>query len=269
MEQPQISFNPSQQRILEEIKQLGFESENKQLIEFGFTKLTQNRKYLKEFQGNLDVILSILLEKADEKRKSQPNDIEDEKSDNRGDKIPKEKIKKERKNDIILKEFNEWPADINTVYLDGNNMLYVEDAIRQKSIGRGKGKAEQMLSDLAKSFCEASTTPHLILVFDHTKTKSVQNIIVNGKTLKFEVTSASPSFQNSDDALVEWSSKLGDQAGKSLFVTSDRELQRGLQANGIENIMKPKKWFGFTKSFIGEEKYADLLKKTNDKLLEA
>jgi len=65
----------------------------------------------------------------------------------------------------------------------------------------------------------------VILVFDRTKQTSVQDLVYqDGSKTKLTICSASPQFQISDDALVDWCGKLDVVATKPVFITSDRGL---------------------------------------------
>ena len=257
-------------RLLQKIKDSGFETQNQQLLQLGFTKYSQNLKYLKEFKGDLETVSSELLErKSLKEKKKNEMEIENEGGQNKElrkfrnkERKPKgEKIKKERVNKVSLKEYAEWPTEIETIYLDGNNMLFVEDAIRKKVLGRRKRAGEKILAALALEFCKLNGRFNIVLIFDNTNLTYTDKVEINGKVLNFEVVSAIPKFPDSDDALVHWSSELGEKKNHCLFVTSDRGLQDRLDQNGIENIMKPKKWFGFVKNQLCEEAYRAILTK--------
>ncbi len=262
--QSQKPLSQARMRIAEKIKELGYETQNTQLFELGFTKYSQNLRLLRLHQGQLEPIVQYLQQKPAKKSQEENGDQVKEgkpKREKREKKEKKEKKpKKERMPVIETKELTEWPAHIRTLYLDGNNMLFVEDAIRRMMLGRKKKLAEQVLADLAFEFAQAIGTFNVILIFDSTKQISSQEIVApNGNTVKFSVVSSTPEFTNSDDALVAWSEKLGDKANECFFVTSDRGLQVRLSQNGVENISKTKRWFNLVKTTIGEEKYNAVL----------
>jgi len=261
-----INFNLNRMKVLEKIKIEGLEIQNQQLIDLGLTNFSQNFKYLKEYQGDFKNASTKLLEKKAKKEKSKDSDTKEKKQKKqvkeKKEKIPKEKReKREKVVQIPLKEFTEWPAEITTVYLDGNNMLFVDDAIRKKVLRRKRKAGEIMLASLAIQFSKLSKAFDVILIFDSTKLTYNLPLQVDEKTLKFDVVSAIPTYPDSDDALVHWSEGLGEKRNNCLFVTSDRGLQARLSKNGIENIMKPKTWFGFVKNKLGEENYNKILKK--------
>jgi len=262
----ELKFNPNRMKVLEKIKNEGFETQNQQLITLGFTNFSQNLKYLKEYQGDFKNASAKLLEKKAKKEKGKDSDPNEKKEKKQvKEKIQKElqekREKKEKVVQIPLKEFPEWPAEITTVYLDGNNMLFVDDAIRKKVLRRKRKAGEIMLASLAIQFSKLSKAFDVILIFDSTKLTYNLPLQVDEKTLKFDVVSAIPTYPDSDDALVHWSEGLGEKRNNCLFVTSDRGLQARLSKNGIENIMKPKTWFGFVKGKLGEENYNKILKK--------
>jgi len=130
--------------------------------------------------------------------------------------------------------FQNWPAAIDHLYLDGNNMMYVCAPIRVFCLSQSTAKAEQALAFLAKSFSSAIGVK-CTLIFDDTKTTSTCE--------DFIVRSARPSFKTSDDALVhDLQNKKPISNGSSLYVTSDRELgERLTKAGGV--IYRPKEWF--------------------------
>jgi len=250
---------PARARILENIKELGFEAQNQQLFQHGFTKLSQNLKYLKIYNGDVNQIISQLGEKS----KTKETFYKELEKDHGPRKPRKERASRGDSPDLQLKELTEWPAHIRTLYLDGNNMLFVEDAIRKLVLSRKSKLAEKVLADLALNFAQTLGTFNVILIYDSTKQISSQDVVAaNGNTVKFSVVSSTPEFTNSDDALVAWSEKLGDKANECFFVTSDRGLQVRLAQNGVENISKTKRWFTLVKNSIGEDKYRAVLSQT-------
>ena len=281
----EVSFSKPRERILNEIKDLGFESQNQILLQNSFCKLSQNRKYLIQYQGDVQAIIQTLNEKKNkggskigmdlEGKEEEPynrhlrndqhskiaNNVEKQSEE---EFIPFEprKVKEPRKDYSVLTDlnnFNEWPTDIERVYLDGNNMLYVDDNIRKLSIGRSKKKAEKIITELVVNFSREQRVPTVILIFDNTSQTSNQKLQTEQGVVDFSVRSARPSFNDSDDALVDWAGNLNDDVKKSLFVTSDRGLQLRLLEKGVTQIMKPKKWFSFVKAKLGEAVYNEIV----------
>jgi len=170
-------------------------------------------------------------EKKDHKH--QNKDLK--RSEKKSRKSEEKKLRKEKKPIDPQELFKNWPAAIDHLYLDGNNMMYVTAPIRSLCLSRSTGKAERALSFIAKAFSSAIGVK-CTLIFDDTKHPSSSE--------DFTVRSARPSFKTSDDALVYdlQNKKEPISQGCSLYVTSDRELgERLTQAGGV--IYKPKEWF--------------------------
>lgn len=232
---------------LEKIKELGFELQNQQLFDKGYTRLSRNVKILAICKGDADKALFML------------------EGTGRGWGERREKKEKKEKQELApVVEYEKLPDNITRVYLDGNNMLFVEGAIRRLCLRRKTSSAEIVISDIAWEFASALKRIDLVLVYDRTNL-SISKKIEGSKTYDFKVLSASPNYDISDDALVDWAQKLGNEAKNSLFVTSDRELQRRLLAAGVSDIMKPGRWFSMVKTLIGEEKYESLIPKKEEK----
>jgi len=277
--QPQIKLTSSRQRILADIKELGYETQNQQLICQGFVQLSQNRRYLIKFNGYLEQVIEALKQKnalREERRRAKvkdtPEGLESAKKSRRT-REPKErkpkrekservrKEKKERLSLVALQEYEEIPSYIERIYLDGNNMLFIEDSIRRLVLGKNRKRAEEILADIAYEFgLYLGAKFDIILVYDHSDWGVEKKIISEEKSSEFTVLSASPKYKSSDDALVNWAQELGsDSVKKSLFVTSDRELQVRLSEAGASDIMKPGRWLKIVKKKLGEEKYHSLL----------
>jgi len=112
----ELKLNPNKMKVLEKIKNEGFETQNQQLIALGFTNLSQNLKYLKEYQGNFENASAKLLEKKTKKEKGKDSDPNEEKEKKQVkekiEKEPKEKKKKkERIFRVPIRKYPEWPTD--------------------------------------------------------------------------------------------------------------------------------------------------------------
>ena len=97
---PQMHLTPSRKRILEEIKQLGYETQNQILMEYGLRALARNCKYLKKFNGNVDAIISHIADKMarkEEKRKSR----QEEKGEKKERESNKGKKKKRDRKSVV------------------------------------------------------------------------------------------------------------------------------------------------------------------------
>ena len=164
--------------------------------------------------------------------------------------------------DISLKKLKDWPLEnlVSSLYLDGNNMLFVDSFIRKLRLSRKKNEAEDILAKLIRAFSKEKSIAKTILVYDYCEKKKPLND--ENDLGIFEVLSASPEFNSSDDALVEWANKINpSEKNKSIFVTSDRGLQKRLEQTGIKKIMGTGVFFKIMKEFLGIEKYNSLLKK--------
>jgi rRNA-processing protein FCF1 len=139
--------------------------------------------------------------------------------------------------DVNLED--EWPREIQNLYLDGNNMLFVPSYLRYLRLKRSKTIAEIVLSNLAREFSLRQQISHTHVMYDSTDITEMSDT--------FAVSSARPDFNTSDDKLVE----IAKQANMNvtldsyLFVTSDRELSVRLRQVGAK-VIKPKYWFQFT-----------------------
>jgi len=213
-------------------------------------------------------------EKREEEQKSKilqkdlslqrsPEEPESPKNASQREKSLKElgKRRRTRLSLVALQEYEEIPSYIERIYLDGNNMLFIEDSIRRLVLGKNRKRAEEILADIAYEFgLYLGAKFDIILVYDHSDWGVEKKIISEEKSSEFTVLSASPKYKSSDDALVNWAQELGsDSVKKSLFVTSDRELQVRLSEAGASDIMKPGRWLKIVKKKLGEEKYHSLL----------
>jgi hypothetical protein len=118
-------------------------------------------------------------------------------------------------------------------------------------------KAEALLSSMAIKTAQHLHQRHklqnTVLLFDNGHKENLQ------ETAQYQVRTARPVYQNSDDLLVKWAQENQQGFGKSdqdqslaskdqvdparsLFVTSDRELITRLNATGAR-LMKPKEFF--------------------------
>ena len=107
---------------------------------------------------------------------------------------------------------------------------------------RNMKNAEKILKSIARKCSEVLQLKNCVLMFDDTKQVAQEE--------QFTISSARPTFATTDDAFVEIAAKLSEPA---IFVTSDKELIRRLQAAGKEKVTvcKPKSWFQFLAHLIG------------------
>jgi hypothetical protein len=163
-------------------------------------------------------------------------------------------------------EYTSWPAQLTSVFLDGNNMLYVTGAIRRAALVRREVHlAENMLTELAVKFTEAvgSALSKCVLIYDNPNSQRKSQ-----GTGLVEVRSARPTFSTSDDQLVAWAKTLKQDGVVSkpenaLFVTSDRGLSQRLHAEGV-TIMKPKEWFTFVASVLKDKQSGNVVTEHKD-----
>jgi len=130
-----------------------------------------------------------------------------------------------------------WPTEVQTLYLDGNNMLFVLSALRSLVLKkRNRRSAENLLAALARKFTQHMKLNKCNLVYDDT------NLAVSEE--HFSITSARPSYSTTDDAFVDCSIKSSGQA--AIYVTSDRGLiNRLTESNSQSIIVKPKAFFHY------------------------
>jgi hypothetical protein len=218
---PLTSLTGSRLRIYQEIQSLGYETQLKALIELGFVRLSQNRRYLKEFEGNLERVKNALNERQTKREKKEKSEIEGEEKQKKVKRERKhknpEQPKKERKPrepkevkpQVQCVEYEEIPSTIQRVYLDGNNMLFVEGSIRGLTLNRKRKAAEHVIADIAQRHAELCNRFETVLVYDQTSWSLDAKVGSGNQTYSFTVLSASPKYDSSDDALVDWAKNLG------------------------------------------------------------
>ena len=117
-----------------------------------------------------------------------------------------------------LDEEHPWPEDIEQVYLDGNNMMFVVDSLRRLCLNRAGQKTERAIGEIASAWQERLHIPRLELVFDSTRQLDpIGNITVS---------SAQPRYRTTDDMLVETARRPENREKnkRTVIVTSDRAL---------------------------------------------
>lgn len=273
-------------RIMEEIKSMGYYDMNQRLLESGFQKLSQNLSLLRRSNGDVEHALQILNERknkrtkkhdeedssesAEEEQGLSPNDQNQKvprskhrfqrEHSKRKDKERSDKLDKPKRKDgaSIVNAYEEWPGSVRRVFLDGNNMLFVDNSIRKLRLARKQKEAERALANVGFEFAKGRANFHTVLVYDNTKQCSKNVIHVGDQALNYEICSAGPQYKTSDDALVDWMSKEQNVAD-CLIVTSDRELQLRLKDKGLTHIMKTGNWFRLVKSALGADVYDKLV----------
>jgi len=166
-----------------------------------------------------------------------------------------DKETKEDKENLV----KDWSKDITSVYLDGNNMLYVENMIRKVQL-QCPNNAEKILALLAGKFGLRANLKNLTLIYDSTKNIFTKNV----EGLELKVCSARPDFNTSDDALVVWSEgKSVQDFNSTLFVTTDRGLKIRLREKGAKLIMNSGRWFKIARDFIGNNDVDEIIAKNS------
>jgi len=164
---------------------------------------------------------------------------------------------KESKEDKDKRIKNVLQQKPQRVYLDGNNMLFVDNNIRSDCLKKNRKIGEKKLGQICLEYCKLNGYKEVLLVFD--RTKDTYELKSDGVQLR--VLSAHPEFEISDDAFVEWAGRMNaEDRDVTLFVTSDRELIQRLKDKKVNMILKSGEFMKLAKEFLGEEKYAKCLK---------
>jgi len=137
---------------------------------------------------------------------------------------------------------NALPGKFTHLFVDGNNMLYITNKLRNFTLHRKVNVSQKILASVSRQFA----TLHLFnteLVFDSMNSGAgisadIQQL-ENGSS--FRVTSAHPEFSTSDAKLVAWARAHPELAPNTLVVTSDRALAGELFTLGV-SIVKPGVW---------------------------
>ena len=119
---------------------------------------------------------------------------------------------------IAVNQREDWPVDIEQVYLDGNNMMFVVDSLRRLCLNRAGKKTERALGEIAAAWNEQVRIPRVDLVFDSTNQV--------GQIGSVTVSSAQPQYRTTDDMLVELARRPENREknNRTIVVTSDRAL---------------------------------------------
>ena len=152
----------------------------------------------------------------------------------------------------IVEKYEEWPANIKHVFQDGNNMLFVDRTIMKLNLAHKKEFAETLIGNIAMAFATKKANCNTTLIYD--STKQTKELEFDGATskLKLKVCNASPSYETSDDALVDWM-YCEQNLDEILVVTSDKGIQIRLKELGMKYIMKSDNWFNLVKDSLGED----------------
>lgn len=145
------------------------------------------------------------------------------------------------------------------LYLDGNNLLFVNKEIRNELLmKKNKKNAEAKLADISLEYCKSLGIVNCYLIFD--KTEFAYSKLSEG--VQLEITSAYPKFKSSDDAFVELAGRMNaEMLDNSVFVTSDKELISKLMELGARYIFKSGEYMSETVEIIKKDIYDDILSK--------
>jgi len=158
-------------------------------------------------------------------------------------------------NQISFVVLDSWPVNIQRLYIDGNNLLYLTKSLRDNTLRHKRSKSQEIIVGAVEAF--ASCTNGLIetiVIFDKTNTTYEKNL-ENGTRLV--ISSARPQEESSDDALVHIIEKQNqDSRNNSLIVTSDRGLSERLKSLG-SMVVKPKNFFNILIKSISNEDNVD------------
>jgi hypothetical protein len=188
-------------------------------------------------------------------RSAKKEQRDENKKEREEKKAEKNRIKEEREK-YLLTEFKEGT---NMLYLDGNNMLFIDSAIRSLCLKKKMKVACERIADLSYLYT-SNLKLNTTLIFDIEK--NVYEKELDG--VKFKVCSARPNYETSDDALVLWAGGLSaSELANSLFVTSDRALLTRLIEKGATNIMKSGTWWKLMKASLGDTVYQEIVSKSD------
>jgi len=248
-----LSKDERRKKIFEELETLGYSSQNKILESKGFTKPKKNLKMLIKAKGDFEKALKKIKEHCEKKqlrKLMKEENTSEQKNDKKLEKEERQKIKEDLKSWLL----DEIKPGTKIAYLDGNNMLFVDENLRKLCLSHKRSEAERLLVDLAKEMGKICNLEEIIVIFD--TTKNIYNQTIG--SLKLSVCSARPNFETSDDALVVWMDGLS-AFDSTLIVTSDVGLQIRLKEKGVKMIMKSGPWFKILKAKLSEEAFQKIL----------
>ena len=108
-----------------------------------------------------------------------------------------------------------WPRDVQQVYLDGNNMMFVIDSLRRLCLNRAGKKTERAIAQIAAAWNEQMHIANIDLIYDSTRQLDQIGSV--------KVSSAQPQFKTTDDMLIDIARRSENNA-RTIVVTSDRAL---------------------------------------------
>jgi len=249
------------------------------LAKEGFKPRRKLRTLVLRFDGDLDTVRREFAndiegngkrkrkkEKVCEKRRAKRKRLNDNSEVETGEKgikidVKDQKIIHPTEGNIPTSLASEFFENYSKIFLDGNNMLFIENEIRSlvlKPSQRAQG--EKILSNIAlcftKTLNESREDTEVMLMFDSSSLHgfSAENYeIVSAQVLGFNI---------ADDALVSYAESQDKDAEESLFITSDKALQKRLTDLGM-SVMGSGAFLKLTKEVIGSKLYQGYLAQEN------
>lgn len=204
--------------------------------------LKEKIKALKQEKKQAKKLMKAERKEAKKELKAQKKEFKRCKHENSKDRKEGRICKKGERREKKIKEEDQtpftWPEDAKVLYLDGNNMLFVANALRKLTL-KDMRLGEKLLESIARKAPSVLNLDKCTLLFDETPTQVFED--------RFFVLSARPVSPTSDDLLVEYA-KYHQKANQvAYYVTSDRELQARLEEVG-GHILRPKTFLTFLAS---------------------
>ena len=219
-------------RMLQELYKLDYMNAHKKLLEGGQTKLTKNYQNLIYFNGDATKILKTIEIETKLKNAEDTSGIKFQK---RIDKI------------------NE---NIDTFIVDGTSSLCADEATIRFLRSKQKSKAERFVAIIAKRFASKGQGFHCTIFFEQVDFASEQiNISEKSKYLSFNIYNAKPTYNSTNEAILNHLMKESCNLKKTLFVTNNTELAAYLLERGVTEIMTSANWFMLAKKAIGTEEF--------------
>ena len=285
--------------ILEKIKQLNLENANNKLIKLGYKCFKRNLKYLLKYKDNVELIVAEMNKNnriTNNINLNKDNLVENVKNNKNINEIYYKETSLDKKlssnnkslyncteyinyknfiNSKILTCCNISKLDINTVIIDANNLIFVNEISRKLWLLKRYEDAVIILSNtLYKNVLKFKNIINVLLIFDKisfnysntnvynrdfSSTDNIifERIIDKGLNIRFgvnfDIFSASPDYSSSDEMilnLINIDNRLSYnlKENKVLFVTSDLCLSENILDLGFKNIMKSKIFYNLLNS---------------------
>lgn len=117
---------------------------------------------------------------------------------------------------LTIRTPTDWPNDIEQVYFDGNNMMFVVDVLRRLCLNREGNRTQRAIGEIAAAWNEQMQIPNVELIFDSTdQTDPIGSV---------QVKSAKPTYSTTDDMLYDLVRQKSAKNRHTVVVTADRAL---------------------------------------------